>query len=135
MEIVMPDFGVDDWIDAPLPGAWAGWGGHVKWAGGYGGHGWTGKASSNGLKLELTGPGTITITNIGGDKIDIGSMKLVKVLQERPHKIGETLAYLPYTQILAPGASTNVAFEGDPIPGDKIILTNGLGIYASMIVP
>ena len=135
MGIDMPDFGSDEWISIQTPGTWAGGAVHAGWTGGYGGYSGPGKAQSYGLMLNLTALGIITITNLGGDRIDIGSLKLVKVLEERPLRTSETLAYLPYTLILAPGASTNVVLEGNLISGDKVILTNGLGIYAEMIVP
>lgn len=132
MGIDMPDFGSDEWISIHPPGTGTGWGVHAGWTGGYSG---SGKAQSYGLKLNLTASGIITITNLGSDKVDIGSLKLVKILEERPLRMSETLAYLPYTLILAPGASTNVVLQGSLISGDKVILTNGLGIYTEMTAP
>ena len=138
MGIDMPDFGSDEWISIQTPGTWTGGAVHAGWTGGYGGYSGysgSGKAQSYGLKLNLTASGIVTITNLGSDRIDIGSLKLVKVLEERPLRTSETLAYLPYTLILAPGASTNVVLQGSLISGDKVILTNGLGIYTEMTAP
>jgi hypothetical protein len=83
--------------------------------------------------------GMFTLENTGTQPMDVGGLRVLVLDGNR----GSTVAKLPYTKILRPepfiftkgvlGDTYKITVPCSANVGDKIIVTNGVGIYARCI--
>lgn len=133
-EIAMPSIvaNAHRWAESQMSGFGAASGSGMIISSGEGGN--YGSYGKYGLRMGLLGPGAISIANMGSEKIDIGSLRVVRVQSGWPVHKGEILATTPHTQFLMPGEAYVVFLQEDLTAGDEVILTNGIGTYTGLKV-
>lgn len=126
-ELPMPNFGADAWVSA-----------HIAGIGGAGGSGYAGLSESTKPELVMIVNNTTnkaTFYNRGMQGIDIGGLRLVKVIGHGSQKKHIDIAELPYTLVIEGGKSETLDLYENVTSGDKLILTNGLGTYTGLKIP
>jgi len=80
--------------------------------------------AKDGLVIQVNGDEAI-ITNVGGDKRDVGGLRITAGGVGMADLVGIT----PYTCILYSGQSCTVKLDKPVATGESVKLTNGMGIY------
>lgn len=125
MEFPAPDFGEDAWISANFGG--------------------TAALGYAGLGMDVAHPEMVmifnnttqqvTFYNPGQVGMDVGGLRLVRETKNGTLRQWTDLLQMPYVLVVNGGGTTTLDLDVPVGSGDKILLTNGVGIYNGMKIP
>ena len=124
MEIPAPNFGWDAWISANFGGSAA-----------LGYAGIDGVSHPEMVMIFNNTTQQVTFYNPGITSMDVGGLRLVKETKNGTQTHWTDLLTMPYVLVVNGGGTSTLDLDVPVGSGDKILLTNGVGIYNGVKIP